>query len=343
VQLRPEQLSRHLESELAPVYVVSGEEPLQVEETLDQLRASARAQGFSERQVLDVDASFDWSQLALGRDSLSLFAERRLLDLRIPSGKPGDAGGKALTAYAEAPTDPDTLLIVSAGELDTRARRSKWYKSLEGVGVAIHAWPIDADRLPGWIAHRARDRGFSIAADAAAELAVRVEGNLLACAQELELLGMLCDGRSIDVDTINAVAADSARFDSFDLVEATLAGDAARTIRILRGLEREGTAPSLVAGTLAWQLRTAAQLAAAVTQGQSLEQALSRNPVWGRRKGLLTRALKRHAPQFWQDALARLREIDKMAKGAQSGDPWQTLTTLCVEVAGLALFPSAGV
>ena len=343
MQLRPEQLSRHLETELAPIYVVSGEEPLQVEEALDQIRAAARARGFTERQVLDADGSFDWAQLEAERDSLSLFAEQRLLDLRLPTGKPGDAGGKALATYAEAPAGPDTMLLVSAGELDARGRRTKWYKSLEKAGVAIHAWPIDTGRLPGWIANRARARGFSISADAAAELAVRVEGNLLACAQELELLGMLCGDRTIDVETIHAIAADNARFDSFDLVEATLTGDAARCVRILRGLEREGIAPSLIAGTLAWQIRSTAQFAQAVAGGTSLEQALSRNPVWNRRKGQLARALKRHGPRFWQDALSQLREIDKMAKGAQSGDPWQTLTALCIEIAGLALFPSRSV
>lgn len=338
MRLRPEQVSNHLKSQerLASVYVVSGEEPLQVEDTLDQIRSVARAQGFDERQVLEADAKFDWSLLRLERDSLSLFAERRLIDLRLPSGKPGDSGGKALVAYAEDLPDSDTVLLLSTGSLDARSRRTKWYKTLEESGVAIHAWPISSEQLPSWIAERAQQRGFSITADATAELALRVEGNLLACAQELELLGMLCEGRPIDLGVINAAAGDNARFDSFDLVDATLGGDAARVVRVLRSLEREGITPTLVAGTLAWQIRAAAQFAIASATGQSLDHAIRSNPVWSRRKNKLLMALERHSLAFWRDALVLLRQIDKMSKGNADGNPWRTLLILCLEVAGLA-------
>lgn len=328
---------------LAPIYVVSGEELLQVEESLDRIRAAARAQGFSERQVLDVDTGFDWSQLALCRNSLSLFAEQRLIDLRVPNGKPGDAGSKALIEYGDAPPDENTLLLVSAGDLDARARRSKWYKSLEANGVVVHAWAIDSAHLPSWIKQRARGRNFQITDDAAAELAVRVEGNLLAGAQELELLGMLGNGQPIDVAAIESVAANSARFDTFDLVDATLEGDAARTVRILRGLESEGTVPTLIIGTLAWQLRSLAQFSAAVQEGHSLGQILRGNPVWNRRRSVLERALKRHPLRYWHEALAELRHIDAMSKGARVGNPWGALLRLCVGVSGLALLESSGV
>lgn len=339
MQVKPEQLEGHLKRGLAPVYVVSGDEPLQIEESLDLIRGAVRTAGFSERVVMDVEAGFDWDVLAANQNSMSLFSEQRLLDLRLPNGKPGDAGSKAFAAYCGAPPDPDTILLVSAGELDARARRAKWYRTLEGAGVAVHAWPIENYRLPGWIKQRARAAGHDIDDEAATELAARTEGNLLACAQEIELLGMLARGRTIKLATIQSVSADSARFDTFDLVDATLEGDAARTVRILRGLEREGAVPTLVAGTVAWEVRALAEFSAQMQGGRSLDEALGSNPVWKRRRNKLAGTLQRHSARFWREAFSVLREIDALSKGARTGNPWDELLRLCVALAGIAILP----
>lgn len=338
----PEKLAQHLNGILAPLYVVGGEEPLQIEESLDLIRAAARKQGFDERIVMHVDANFDWDTLQAGRDSMSLFSERRILDLRLPTGKPGADGAKALTKYAGGTPDPDTMLIVSLGDFEGRGRQAKWYKTLAQAGTTVHCWPVDANGLPKWIAQRAASRGWSIDTDAAAELAVRTEGNLLACAQEVELLGMLCDGKPIDLALILAFAADSARFGNFDLVDAALDGDGARTVRIIRGLEREGTVAVVVAGTLGWLIRGLATFAHAVEQGQSVERAIGGNPVWKRRQAGLSKALRRHSAGFWPAALVRLRHIDAMAKGASRDDPWQALLALTVQLAGHDILRTQG-
>lgn len=335
MQLRPDQLASHLEQALAPVYVVSGDEPLQVEECADQIRAAARERAFTDRNVLFAESGFDWAELQHSGDTFSLFSERRLIELRLPTGKPGDAGSKAIAAYLARASD-DNLLLVIAPQLDARTRRTKWYQALERAGVAIQAWPIDPARLPRWIQARARSRGWSISADAAGELALRVEGNLLACAQDIELLGLLNGARPIDLDAVLAVAADQARFDTFDLVDATLDGDVARSVRILRGLRAEGVVPTAITGTVAWESRAMAGFAAAERAGQ-LAEALRGNPVWNRRRALVGRALKRHRPEFWQDALVGLGAVDAMTKGAAPGDPWEALSGVCLGIAGLVL------
>ena len=228
MKLAPAQLAKHLQGSLAPVYIVSGDDPLLCQEAADAIRTAARQQGFDERQVFSADASFDWGTLLQAGASMSLFAEKRLLELRLPSGKPGDKGAAALIEYCSGPAE-DTLLLVSLPKLDGSAQKTKWGKALiEGPQTQfVQIWPVDASQLPQWIRQRLSHAGLSASQDAVELIAARVEGNLLAAAQEVEKLKLMAEEGQITVETVQAAVADSARFDVFGLVDAVLNGEAA--------------------------------------------------------------------------------------------------------------------
>ena len=252
MKLAPAQLNKHLQGALAPVYVVSGDDPLLCQEAADAIRNAARQQGFDERQVFSADANFDWGTLLQAGASLSLFAQRRLLELRLPSGKPGDKGAAALMEYCANPAE-DTLLLVSLPKLDGSAQKTKWGKALiEGAHCQfIQIWPVDVHQLPQWINQRLQQAGLSAQRDAVDLIAARVEGNLLAAAQEIEKLKLLAEGNQITVETVQAAVADSARFDVFGLVDAMLNGEAAHALRMLEGLRGEGVEPPVILWALA--------------------------------------------------------------------------------------------
>jgi len=300
VRLRPEQLPEHLRGALAPIYLIAGDEPLQVEEALDAVRAAARAAGYDERVVLHAESGFDWSTLAGYARSLSLFSEKRVIDLRIPGGRPGDDGARALRAYAERPA-PDTLLLVGLGKFETPIARAKWYQVLAAAGVEVQAWPIDATRLPDWASRRASGAGLRLSREAARFLAERSEGNLLALVQEIEKLALLHPGAELGVEELLDAVADSARFSAFDLVDSALEGQAARALRILGVLREEGAPPLQVLGALAWALRGVARIAPHATDPRGLDAVLAKpaNFTWRRRKALLAKALRRHRPSAW--------------------------------------------
>jgi len=338
MRLKPAQLARHLGGdELRPIYVVSGDEPLQLGEVADAVRAAARARGFGDREVFDVGASFDWSALSHSADSLSLFAARRILDLRLPSGRPGNEGAAALGRYAAAPP-PDTLLLVSTCKLDGRSMSTRWFKALDAAGAVIQVWPVEPSALPAWIERRAAAAGVSLTSEAAAALAGRVEGNLLACVQEIEKLRLLHGGERVDVDQIHASVADSARFDVFDLVDAALAGDARRTVRTLAGLAEEGVYPLPVLGAVAWALRAVAGMARDVAAGADPDQVIrrQRGGNWMRRREGVVAALARHRPEAWLEMIEQAARVDRVTKGAP-GNPWDELERLCLAICGIPL------
>ncbi len=234
MKLNPGQLAKHLQGNLAPVYVVSGDEPLLCQEACDAIRAACRQRDFGERQVFNAEANFDWGQLIEAGASLSLFAEKRLIELRLPSGKPGDKGAAILQEYLQRPPE-DTVLLVSLPKLDGNTQKTKWAKALIDGDAAqfIQVWPIDAHQLPQWIRQRLSQAGLAASQEAVDLIAARVEGNLLAAAQEIEKLKLLAEGQQIDVDTVQAAVADSARFDVFGLIDAALNGEAAHCLRML--------------------------------------------------------------------------------------------------------------
>ncbi|KNX76392.1 DNA polymerase III subunit delta [Pseudomonas sp. 250J] len=340
MKLAPAQLNKHLQGQLAPVYIVSGDDPLLCQEAADAIRGAARQQGYDERQVFSADANFDWGNLLLAGASLSLFAQRRLLELRLPSGKPGDKGAAALMEYCANPAE-DTLLLISLPKLDGSAQKTKWGKALiEGTHCQfIQIWPVDAQQLPQWINQRLSQAGLSAQRDAVDLIAARVEGNLLAAAQEIEKLKLLAEGNQITVETVQAAVADSARFDVFGLVDAILNGEAAHALRMLEGLRGEGVEPPVILWALARELRLLAGLAQQFSQGVPLDKAFSqaRPPVWDKRRPLVSKALQRLSAQRWAMLLQDAQRIDAQIKGQAEGSPWTSLARLSLLMAGQRL------
>ncbi|WP_259759111.1 DNA polymerase III subunit delta [Pseudomonas sp. GCEP-101] len=345
MKLNPGQLAKHLQGNLAPVYVVSGDEPLLCQEACDAIRAACRQRDFGERQVFNAEANFDWGQLLEAGASLSLFAEKRLIELRLPSGKPGDKGAAILQEYLQRPPE-DTVLLVSLPKLDGSTQKTKWAKALIDGDAAqfIQIWPIDVHQLPQWIRQRLSQAGLAASQDAVDLIAARVEGNLLAAAQEIEKLKLLADGQQIDADTVQAAVADSARFDVFGLIDAALNGEAAHCLRMLEGLRGEGVEPPVILWALAREIRVLASLAQQFSQGVPLDKAFSqaRPPIWDKRRPLMSKALQRHTAPRWNQMLQDAQLIDAQIKGQAVGNVWNSLARLALLVAGQRIsLPSA--
>ncbi|KRW71128.1 DNA polymerase III subunit delta [Stutzerimonas nitrititolerans] len=337
MKLPPAQLGKHLQGSLAPVYVVSGDEHLLCQEACDAIRAACRQQAFSERQVLSVESGFDWGQLLEAGANLSLFAERRLLELRIPSGKPGDKGAAALLHYLARPAE-DTVLLISLPKLDGSTQKTKWAKALiDGKDVQfLQVWPVDAAQLPQWIRQRLSQAGLAADQEAVELIAARVEGNLLAAAQEIEKLKLLAEDGRVTADTVQAAVADSARYDVFGLIDAALQGHPEHSLRMLEGLRGEGIEAPVILWALARELRLLANIAQQYAQGVPLERAFSqaRPPVWDKRRPLVSKALQRHDVAGWQRLLMAAQLIDEQIKGQAEGDPWIGLSNICLQLSG---------
>jgi len=336
MKLKPEQIPGHLQKNLAPVYLVSGDEPLQVAEVSDAIRARARERGCSERLVFNVESGFDWNALLQARDTLSLFAEQRVLELRLPTAKPGEAGAKVLVEYAARPPAGDVLLVIS-GKIDKDAQRSKWYEALERTGVAVQVWPFSVAQLPAWIERRMRARGLQPSAEAVALLAERVEGNLLACAQEIEKLLLLHGAGAVDSAAVAAAVADSARYSVYDLADRAMAGESAAVTRIMRGLEGEGEEPVLVVWALAREVRALASMADELRRGAAIDPLFLKYKVWDNRKILVRNTLKRRSPRLLRQLLRQAVKADRIIKGAAAGNAWDELLQLALGLAGVSV------
>ncbi len=323
------QLRKHLTGpELKPVYLLAGEEHLLLLEAADALRARARELGFSERDVLDADANFDWNGLAMAGASMSLFASRRLIDLRLPTGRPGKEGAAALIEYCERPA-PDTVLLVTCTQW-SKAHETAWVAAAEKAGAFVPVWPLKQDELPDWIGERMASRGLKPDRAAIQILIERIEGNLLAAAQEIDKLALLHGSAPLDAQTLEDLVADSARFDVFKLVDAMLGGDAARSLRILAGLRAEGEQVPALMGWILNQLQILARLSAA---GANMAAAFRAERIWPAREGLYRRTLARADRTHWQACLVQAARIDRISKGRGLGDPWIELERLVAAVA----------
>ncbi len=337
MKLRFEQLQQHLQQGLKPIYFLSGDEPLQLMEAADMIRQRAKADGFSERDLLHAESKFDWNELLASANAMSLFAERKIIDLRLPSGKPGDAGAKVMRAYAQKPS-PDKLLLVSSGKLERSQTRSKWYQALEQAGAVLEIWPVDASQLPGWIERRLQNHQITITAPAASMLAEKVEGNLLAASQEIEKLKLLNpDKHLFDINEIEQSVTDSSRYTVFLLADAALAGGASRVTRILDGLQQEGLEAVIVLWGLSREIRTIVQINQHMATGASSGQAFSAAKVWDQRKPLVNKAIRRVPSRQWEQLLMRCGLIDRMIKGHEQGNPWNELLQLALLMCGKRL------
>ena len=316
-----------------PVHTVCGDEPFLVEEAAAAIRVAARAAGYDEREVFHAERGFDWGALAAAAASLSLFASRRLLELRLPTAKPGDAGARALAEYCARPPD-DTVLLVIAGKLDGNTRKSKWVGALRAAGPFQEFRTPSARELNAWLVDRLRTRGLQPHPDAVELLAQRVEGNLLAAAQEVDKLALLHDAGPVTVDDVRDAVADSARYDLFQWVDAAVGGDSPRALRMLDGLRAEGAEPVLVLWALVRELRTLASVSAAVGRGEPVDRALYAARVWQNRQTLVRSAVGRLRPARVARLLRRAAGADRILKGAAPGAAWDELSYLTVGLAG---------
>lgn len=322
------------------MYFLFGDEILLVEETLDLLRKAAREAEYTERTRYTVEAGFDWNQIFSGNQSMSLFAERKIVELRIPTGKPGDAGGKALTEYANSPPAADTILVVIAGGIERRSQSTKWFKALEQAAVTTECPTIAKDNLPQWISDRLQRQNLQFDQDVVALLAYYVEGNLLAAAQEINLLTLLATDGRVTTELVENAIADHARFSPFSFADACLSGAAHRVTRILQSLKQEQSEPILILWALTRETRTLCNLAAIREQGGNPGGAYKRLGVWGPRTRLIGAALQRLSLKQSQTLLRKLARADLQLKGRtpmQKGDIWEEIESIALELCGVRI------
>ena len=333
MQLRAEELDRHLARGLAPLYVIHGDEPLQSLEAADAIRARARSQGYAEREVLTVERSFDWSRLAAGGGNLSLFSSKKLIELRIPGGKPGTEGAAAIVEYCAA-VSADVLTIVTLPKLDRRAQDSAWFKALARQGALINLFQVERAQLPQWIAARLARQKQKAARETLQFLADCVEGNLLAAHQEIQKLGLLFPPGELEFEAVCGAVLNVARYDAFKLNEAMLAGDRARLARMLDGLKSEGEAAPKILWVLAEEIRAVARVQAGLAQGEDLQRLYNNNRVWGEaRQRAVVAAARRLKATALAAALRHAARIDRTVKGLARGDVWDELLQLCLRFA----------
>ena len=333
MRISTEQLALHLKRALAPLYVVYGDEPLLALEAADRIRARAREEGHVEREVLLAEQHFDWSQLRVSSQSQSLFAARRILELRVPGGKPGNDGGQALQAYA-ADLPPDTITLIALPELDWRAQKGAWFGALDAAGMMVEAAQIKRARLPAWLAGRLQAQGQTAAQETLEFIADKVEGNLLAAYQEVQKLALLFPPGALSFDQTKEAVLDVARFDVFDLGGIALAGDAQHLVRALDGLQGEGAATALVLWSISEEIRGVARVLAGLACGQPLQQAMRDARIWGPRQQLIQRHIGRYTPAQTEAALVHAARIDRMIKGLARGDVWDELLQLGLRFGG---------
>ena len=334
MRLKAEQLTAHLNKpELLPVYYVSGDEPLQLHEAGDLIRNRARALGYDERIVLDVETGFDWGRLHEAGASLSLFSSKRIIELRLGSQKPGREGGAALTGYADK-CSQDNLLLLTSDRIDRKAQQAKWFRAVEKSGCWIPIWPVAPAQLPGWIMARCRQQNKRITREAAVLIAQKVEGNLLAARQEIEKLALIVDQADIDSSAVLNMVVDSARYEVFDLIENVFLGNPERILRMLRGLKNEGIEPLHVYGALMWGFRRASSIAHEIARGKPRQQVFAGYRVLEQhRKGIDT-LIHRFSLGRLSALLVEALEIDKALKGAVMKDNWQMLENFMFTLAG---------
>jgi DNA polymerase-3 subunit delta len=326
VRLSPDQLPAALKRGLAHVYLVSGAEPLVVGECADSIRAAAREAGYADRTVFFIERGFSWDELRHAAQALSLFADRRLFELRMPSGKPDKGAQVLLDIAAEPPADVVTLIITD--KLDRKTSEAPWVRAVEKHGAWIAVWPVSAEALPSWLERRAASLGLALEAPAARLIVDRVEGNLLAAKQELEILALLADGRAITESLVMRTVGDSARYDVFQLAEAAAAGDAARALRVLTGLRGEGAEPTLILWALVRELR-------GLWQARERERTGSfGGGGWNQAAKPSPRALRRVGNMPLAVLLREAALVDRIIKGIVPGDPWSSIVSLTMSMAG---------
>lgn len=330
--LKAEQLPAALAKQLAAVYFISGDEPLQQGEAADAVRLAAKNAGYENRELLSVDAHFNWLEFLQAADEMSIFSEKKIIDLRLPSGKPGMEGSKALVSYCDRLPE-DTLLLITAGKLDKSAKKSKWVTTLEKHGVAMQVWPLEGSDLLQWLDKRLQRRGLNTNKQRLGLIASRVEGNLLAANQEIEKLYVLYGQGTLSEEQITRVVADASRYDVFNLVNAALSGRVGRINKILNGVRQEGIAAPIVLWALTREIRSLISIQQQLATGQPRNSVFMKHQVWDKRQKLVSLALNRLSRQSLLAGLLGAAKTDRQIKGEEVGDCWESLLEISLMLA----------
>ena len=331
----PETLPKALAKGLAPVYMISGDEPLQLMEAADQIRAACRKAGYTgnERYQVDNARSFDWQALAMSGNTMSLFGDKKVVGLHIPSGKPGTEGAKALKKWCEAPPE-DTVLLITTGRPEGRFQTSAWFKAIDKAGITMQVWPLSPDKTRGWIEQRIKAAG--VLADAAAIdlLVERVEGNLLAAKQEVEKLAILYADQKIGPQEVLASVTDSSRYTIIDLIDAALNNETSRAIKVLNGLRAAGDSPVLICWHLGSEVRKINAVLSRIDEGENPSQAMFKSGVWKNKQAMVGKIIRSRKRVFWLRATADCSYLDLLSKGMASGELWTEISAFVTRLSG---------
>ena len=335
MNIKAEQLSAHLKSKsLSSIYIISGDELLLVQEAADAVRAAAKLNGHIERKLFHADSKFDWNDILTEVDSRSLFSNKKFLEIRIITGKPGDEGSKALQAYLKK-VDPETFTLIVTPKLDKASTRSKWFTALEAQGIFIQIWPIGAHQLPQWLNQRLNQSDIKVSGEALSILAENIEGNLLAAIQEIEKLKLLAPKEEMTGEAMSVMVTDSAKFNVFSLVDRIMEGEAQKACRILHGLRSDGTEAAFVLWAITRHLRIIFKGSEAVASSENIDSALLKLGVWENKKTLVKKTINRTSSVRLQQMLKLSGGIDRSLKGVGLGSSWDELTTLTLLLCGV--------
>lgn len=340
MRLSAKQIGQNLGRRLMPVYLVCGDEPLQHGETRDAIRQACRVAGYLIRELFDVEPGFKWENFELASQSLSLFSEKRILELRFGASLPDKKAAQYLQRYLER-LPGETILLASCAKLAKTTPNTAWFKSLERLGAVVQVHPLQRPHFLSWLDARAKSCGVTLERQALAVLAGRVEGNMLAAAQEIDKLRVLYGSAPLNMQTVEDVVLDSAHFNVFDLVDGALAGNAVRISRVLRSIRKEGLAYPLVLWALARELRLLASMRYDLDRGRGRAQVYRSHRVWESRQGLFDAALRRLDHDQIQVLVARCVLVDRVGKGLSRGDIWNELLQLCLAIAGCTVLSSS--
>ena len=327
------QLPSLVSQKKARLFILSGDEPFLIQEASQLLRNILSNEGFSGRELFMIDGSFDWDSILFENNSLSLFAERKLIEIRVSSKTPGDKGAKALQGLFNN-SDENTAVIVTFPKLEARVLKTKWFKEIETLSTFVQIWPVSEKELPKWIAKRIKLAGLDATADAIAELSKLIEGNLLAASQEIERLKLTVDNREITSDDIKESVSDNSRFDIFKLVDTVMKGDVSRSLRILEALRAEGAEPLFICNMLSRELKVLESIKFETSHGKNLSKAIRDAGVWDTRKHLVLNAVDRLELHSIGKMLLVTGDIDRVVKGEQIGDPWTSIQDIVLAFSG---------
>jgi DNA polymerase III subunit delta len=330
MQIATEQLRNHLKKGIHPIYFVYGDEPLQIRDNTDMLRKAAIYYGFEEREVYSADKSFDWQQLHQAACEISLFSSKKLIEIFLPTGKPGDKGSKALINYCQNFVE-DNVLLIYTGELESSVKRSKWFKQLQSTAIMVAVYPLKEQQLYNWLRQRLQQNGLQCDVEAIKFLAEFVEGNLLAADQEIIKLSLLYEGEMLSVNQILSAVGDNSRYKGFDLFDTVLKGHTSQVMAMLKSFESDGTAIVWLLFIIAKEIRMLATINAHQQQ-MNLSAAMNKVYIFAQRKALIEQVLRQANTLDWNDYLLQLAEIDKQIKGISRGNPWTALNTLLLGI-----------